>query len=142
MVALLALFFAAFAAATLVPAQSEAVLVALLLEDVHPVGLLLIVATVGNVLGSMVNWVLGRFLVGFSDRPWFPVSHHRLEQASRWYSRYGRWSLLGSWVPVVGDPLTVAAGLMREPFWRFSLIVTLAKGGRYMIVAAGALAWL
>ncbi len=93
------------------------------------------VATAGNVLGSVVNWALGRFLVRFSDRRWFPVSPAMLDRATRWYARWGRWSLLGAWLPVVGDPLTLAAGVMREPLWRFVLIVTLAKGGRYAVLA-------
>lgn len=133
--ALTGLFLAALVAATLIPAQSEAVLVALILSGGHPVWLLLVVATAGNVLGSVMNWALGRFLVRFSDRRWFPVSPAMLDRATRWYARWGRWSLLGAWLPVVGDPLTLAAGVMREPLWRFVLIVTLAKGGRYAVLA-------
>jgi membrane protein YqaA with SNARE-associated domain len=129
------LFLAALAAATLIPAQSEAVLVALILQGVHPVWVLLVVATAGNVLGSVVNWVMGRFLIRFADRRWFPVPRRRLDQATGWYARYGRWSLLGAWLPVVGDPLTLVAGVMREPLWRFLIIVTIAKGGRYLVLA-------
>lgn len=141
MLALSGLFLAAFVAATLLPAQSEAVLVAMLLAGDHPVALLLMVATVGNVLGAAVNWIAGRSFLHFADRRWFPVSRDRLSQASDWYARWGRWSLLGSWLPVIGDPLTVAAGMLREPFWRFALIVTLAKGTRYLALAAATLAW-
>lgn len=133
------LFLAAFAAATLIPAQSEAVLVAMILNAVQPVWLLLVVATVGNVLGSIVNWMLGRFLIRFVDRRWFPVSPRQLDRAVGWYARCGHWSLLGAWLPVVGDPLTLAAGVMREPFWRFALIVTLAKSGRYLVLALATL---
>ena len=61
--------------------------------------------------------------------------------AEGWYRRYGRWSLLGAWLPVVGDPLTVVAGVLREPFWVFLALVTVAKGGRYLVLAAGVLAW-
>jgi membrane protein YqaA with SNARE-associated domain len=96
---------------------------------------LLPVATVGNVLGSSVNWTMGRFLAHYADRRWFPASPHQLDQAAAWYARWGHWSLLGAWLPVVGDPLTLAAGVLREPFWRFVLIVTLAKGGRYLVLA-------
>lgn len=133
--ALTGLFLAAFVAATLIPAQSEAVLVALILSGGHPVWLLLAVATAGNVLGSVVNWALGRYLLRFADRRWFPVSPAALDRATRWYARWGRWSLLGAWLPVVGDPITLAAGVMREPLWRFLLVVTLAKGGRYAVLA-------
>lgn len=135
MLELVGLFSAALVAATLLPAQSEAVLVALLVADAHPVWVLLIVATAGNVLGLVINWALGRFLIHFSDRKWFPVSQRKLDQAGGWYARWGYWSLLASWVPIIGDPLTLAAGVMREPFWRFVLIVTLAKGGRYLVLA-------
>ncbi|MFN4173269.1 MAG: YqaA family protein [Pseudorhodobacter sp.] len=128
------LFIAALVAATLIPAQSEALLVALILKAAHPVWLLMVVATAGNVLGSAINWAMGRYAVGFRDRRWFPVSRPQLDRATRWYERWGRWSLLGAWLPVVGDPITLAAGLMREPFWRFALIVTIAKGGRYLVL--------
>lgn len=135
MLALSGLFLAAFAAATLIPAQSEAVLAALVLAQTHPLWLLLVIATTGNVLGSAVNWLLGRFLMRHSDHRWFPVPADKLDRAADWYRRWGYPSLLLSWVPVIGDPLTLAAGLLREPFWRFALIVTLAKGGRYLILA-------
>lgn len=135
MIGLAGLFLAAFAAATLIPAQSEAVLVALILSASHPVWLLVSVATVGNVLGSVVNWAMGRFLIRFSDRRWFPFSQAQMDKATGWYARWGRWSLLAAWVPVIGDPLTLVAGVLREPLWRFVLIVTLAKGGRYLVLA-------
>gem|GEM_PF-86999 len=127
----LALFMAAFLAATLLPAQSEAVMVGLLLAG-HPWGWLLLVASVGNVLGSLVNWYLGRGLVHYRDRRWFPVKPATLERARGWYARYGRWSLLLSWMPVIGDPLTLAAGVMREPLRVFLPLVAIAKTGRYV----------
>ena len=132
MIALAGLFLAAFLAATLVPAQSEAALVGLLLSGNHSDWVLVATATVGNVLGSVVNWILGRYLTRYSDRRWFPVSKEKLAKASGWYRRWGYWSLLGSWLPILGDPLTLAAGAMKEPLWRFTLIVTLAKAGRYV----------
>lgn len=134
MLALFGLFTAALLAATLIPAQSEAVLVGLVLAGGHPVWLLLAVATAGNVLGSVINWGLGRGLVQFADRRWFPASPRQLERATRWYYRWGHWSLLAAWVPIIGDPLTLVAGVLREPLWRFVLIVTLAKGGRYLVL--------
>lgn len=133
--ALSGLFAAAFIAATVFPMQSEAVLAALLLAGEQPTLLLLLAATTGNVLGSTVNWVLGRFLLRFRDRRWFPVSDRQLERATGWYRRWGRWSLLGSWLPVVGDALTLVAGALREPLPTFLLLVTLAKGGRYVAIA-------
>ena len=131
----LGLFFAAFGAATLLPMQSEAVLVGLLISGHYSLWVLLTIATAGNVLGSGVNWWLGRSVERFKDRRWFPVSPRHLEKARTHYQRWGHWSLLLSWVPIIGDPLTLVAGAMREPFWRFLLIVTVAKGARYAVLA-------
>lgn len=127
-----ALFLAAFAAATLIPAQSEAVLVGMLLAETNPVWLLLLVATTGNVLGSLVNWAIGRFLQDRMPVRWFPISADQLARAQGWYAQRGWWTLFGSWLPIIGDPLVLAAGLMREPLWRVVLVVTLAKAGRYV----------
>lgn len=135
------LFISALGAATLLPLQSESVLVALLLSDAYPLWALLAVASVGNVLGSLLNWLLGRYLEHFRHARWFPVSAARLQQAQQWYGRYGRWSLLLSWLPIIGDPLTLVAGVMRERLWIFLLIVSLAKTTRYAVVAALTLGW-
>jgi len=133
--AYLGLFVAAFAAATLLPAQSEAVLAGLLLSGNFPVAALLLVATLGNVLGSLVNWLLGRSVDRLQHKRWFPATPQQLEKARCSYRRYGRWSLLLSWMPIIGDPLTLIAGMLREPLWSFLLLVTLAKGARYCLVA-------
>lgn len=135
MMTLTAMFFAAFIAATLIPAQSEAVLVGMLLAKSNSVWLLLLAAIAGNVLGSLVNWAIGRFLQGYSGHRWFPVSPCQVARARLWYARWGWWTLFGSWLPIVGDPLVLASGLMREPLWRVMLVVTLAKGGRYLALS-------
>ena len=127
------LFVAALVAATIFPGQSEAALAALFLAGYSP-ALLLVVASAGNILGSVINWVLGRFIERFRDRPWFPVKAGALDRAQGWYQRYGKWSLLLSWAPVIGDPLTVVAGVLREPLPVFLLLVTIAKVGRYIVV--------
>ena len=137
----LGLFISAFAAATILPLQSEALLVGLLLHDRQAVWLLLTVASTGNILGSMLNWLLGRYLVRFQDRRWFPASAEQLHKAEQSYRHYGHWSLLLSWVPIIGDPLTVIAGVLHEPFWRFTLLVSVAKTGRYLLLAGLALGW-
>ncbi len=130
------LFFSAFGAATLLPLQSEAVLTGLLILGKQPVWALVAVATAGNTLGAVVNWFLGRYIERWRRKPWFPVGEHKLARAQRGYHRYGRWSLLLSWMPVIGDPLTVIAGVMRQPLLSFVLIVAIAKLGRYLVVAA------
>jgi membrane protein YqaA with SNARE-associated domain len=134
-----ALFVTAFAAATVLPVQSEAALAALLVAGDQPVAALLAVATLGNTLGAVLNWWLGGRLSEFQNRKWFPVSAESLSRARNWYGSFGRWSLLMSWVPIIGDALTVAAGLMRERLLPFILIVGLAKFTRYVVVAAAVL---
>lgn len=129
------LFLAALAAATIVPMQSEAVLVGLLLAGEQQAWLLVLVASIGNVLGSVVNWGLGRWIHRWRDRPWFPVKPDALARAEGWYRRWGRWSLLLSWAPIIGDPLTVIAGVLREPLWVFLVLVAIAKAGRYIALA-------
>jgi len=129
------LFGVAFIAATVFPLQSEAALIALLLNGQQPVWALIAVASVGNVLGSVVNWVLGRGIERFRDKRWFPASPAALERAQRAYQKWGKWSLLLSWAPFIGDPLTVMAGVLREPLPMFVLLVTMAKVGRYVTLA-------
>lgn len=129
------LFLSALGAATLLPMQSEAVLVGLLLGG-RPVLLLLFVASLGNTLGGLVNWALGRGIERFRHRRWFPVSEAALTRAQGWYSRWGKWSLLLSWMPIIGDPLTLAAGVMRERFVTVLVLVAIAKTGRYAVLAA------
>ena len=129
------LFLAALLAATVLPMQSEALLVGLLLTGDYPVAALLVTASLGNVLGAVLNWLLGRGLERFRDRRWFPVSAARLEQARAWYHCWGRWSLLLSWAPVIGDPLTLVAGVLRENLAVFVILVTIAKVGRYLVIA-------
>lgn len=137
----LGLFLSALGAATLLPLQSETALVALLLSQAYPVWALLALASAGNVLGALLNWLLGRYLEHFRHRRWFPVSAARLHQAQGWYARYGRGSLLLSWLPIVGDPLTLVAGIMGERLWIFLLLVSLAKTARYALLAALTLGW-
>jgi membrane protein YqaA with SNARE-associated domain len=139
--ALFGLFLMALVAGSLLPLPSEAAFVALLVGSSYPVWLLLLVATVGNVLGSVINWFLGRGIERLKGTRWFPASDASVERARAWYHRYGRWSLLLSWVPIVGDPLTIAAGVMKEPLWSFLILVTIAKFTRYAVMAAITLHW-
>jgi membrane protein YqaA with SNARE-associated domain len=140
--AMLGLFMTGVLAGSVVPLPSETALVAMLLRSSYPVWLLLFVSTIGNVIGSVINWAIGRALEKFKHARWFPANEAQLAKAQRWYHRYGRWSLLMSWVPIVGDPLTVIAGVMREPLWFFLLLVTVAKFARYAAITAVTLHWM
>jgi membrane protein YqaA with SNARE-associated domain len=127
----------AFVSATLLPGASELVLAGLVVAGTSPVWLLFLAATFGNVAGSMTNWALGYFLARYRDRRWFPITPAAYDRAAATYARHGVWSLLLSWVPVIGDPLTVVAGLMRAPIWPVLAIVTVAKAARYAVVIVG-----
>jgi membrane protein YqaA with SNARE-associated domain len=130
------LFAVAFLAATVLPAQSEILLAGMVLAEHYPACALVAVASLGNVLGSVVNWMLGPFLACFEGRRWFPVSREGVAKAEVRYRRWGKWSLLLSWAPFIGDPLTVVAGVLREPLPVFLALVVVAKVGRYIAVAA------
>lgn len=133
--AYLSIFIASFLAATIIPAQSEVGLSALILTTRSNIVLLIATAAFGNVLGAVVNWYLGRWISRFSDRKWFPIKPPQLTWATLWYRKYGRWSLLLSWAPFIGDPITIAAGMLREPLLSFFLIVGFAKTARYILIA-------
>lgn len=131
----LALFFTALIAATLFPLSSEALLVTLLYQHYTP-WLLWLVATSGNTLGSCINWYLGKQCLHWQDKKWFPVKPAQLTRAQQQFQRYGLVSLLFAWVPVVGDPLTFFAGVMRIRFWKFLVLVVIGKALRYAFVIA------
>jgi len=133
MIAYLGLFASAFLAATILPFYSEVVLFALLREGGDPV-LLVVIATVGNTLGAVVNWVLGLNLRRFQDKRWFYFSRNQIEKAQAWFERYGFWSLLLAWMPIGGDALTLIAGILRVRFWVFILLVGTGKALRYVSV--------
>lgn len=135
MLELVLLFLASFLAATLVPAQSEALLAGLILAGHHHIYALVTVATIGNVLGSCVNWLLGRYLIQYSNRKWFPVTQEKLASSSRIYQKFGVWTLLLAWVPIIGDPLTLIAGIMHTRFLWFIVLVSIGKLARYMAIA-------
>jgi len=101
---------------------------------VSPEIVLLFVASLGNTLGACVNWGLGRFATGMREKSWFPANAAQLQRAEQWYARWGIWSLLLSWVPFVGDPLTVIAGLLRTSFVVFVIMVAIAKTSRYAVL--------
>ena len=133
MSSLLALFASAFLAATILPFYSEIVLFKLLRDGGDP-ALLVAVATLGNTLGAVVNWGLGRYLLHFRERRWFYFNERQIESAQNWFRRYGFWSLLLAWMPIGGDALTLIAGIMRVRLWLFLLLVGCGKGLRYLSV--------
>lgn len=132
MTAYVSLFVAAFVAATFVPFYSEIAVVGMLAMGENP-ELVLAIATLGNTFGAAVNWLLGRFLLHYQDRAWFPVKGRQLGHAQRWFQRYGVWSLLLAWLPVGGDALTFIAGVMRVPFALFFILTAIGKAARYWV---------
>ena len=133
MEAYLGLFISAFLAATLVPAYSEILFASLVAGGYDPLALWLW-ASSGNTLGSAVNWALGRYLLHFQDRRWFPFKPGNLESAQRWFQKFGVWSLLLAWLPVGGDALTFIAGVMRVRFSIFIALTAIGKSARYAVL--------
>ena len=130
----LSLFFISFLAATILPFSSELTLAGLIATSNYDNLLLLIVASLGNILGSVVNWALGFYSSNLTTKKWFPFKETQIENSSKWFSKFGRWSLLFAWVPVIGDPLTLVAGLFRAKFLEFLILVTIGKVSRYFII--------
>ncbi|MDX1460142.1 MAG: YqaA family protein [Xanthomonadales bacterium] len=134
MSAYLLLFGSAFLAATILPFYSEVVLFAMLREG-GDAAKLVTVATLGNTLGAVVNWLLGLYLLRFQDRRGFYFSRAQVSRAQYWFQRYGFWSLLMAWAPVGGDALTLVAGIMKVRLWLFLVLVGTGKALRYISVA-------
>ena len=131
---LLSLFIISFCASTLLPLGSEWLLVALLLQGSNPVATVGI-ATLGNSLGSGTN-----YLIGFYGGDWLTakvlrINLHQQQRAKSWFNRYGSWSLLLAWLPMVGDPLCLVSGMLKTPLLRFAVLVTTGKGLRYTFLA-------
>ncbi|WP_333873281.1 YqaA family protein [Methylobacter sp.] len=133
MTAYLGLFGVSFLAATLIPFYSEVALVGLLAAGYDP-WLLWLFASAGNTLGAVVNWVLGRYLLYFEHRRWFPFPSSKLHRYQRWYQHFGVWSLLLAWLPVGGDALTFIAGIMRVHLGIFLILVGFGKSLRYAVI--------
>ncbi|MDC0436697.1 DedA family protein [Candidatus Pelagibacter sp.] len=130
----LSLFAISFLAATILPFSSELTLAGLITTSNYDNLLLLIVASFGNILGSVVNWALGFYSRNLTTKKWFPFKDKQIKNSSKWFSKFGKWTLLFAWVPVIGDPLTLAAGLFRVKFAEFLILVTIGKISRYIII--------
>ncbi len=127
------MFCSAFLAATILPFSSEVTLTAFLVQRESAFWLWSF-ATLGNTLGAVVNWVLGRYLLRYSDRKWFFFKPDSLQRSQRLFKKYGIWSLLFSWLPVVGDALTFIAGLMKVPVVVLIFLCGIGKGLRYLAI--------
>ena len=130
----LSLFSISFLAATILPLSSELMLAGLIATSNYDSLLLLIVASFGNVLGSVVNWILGFYSRNLTTKKWFPFKDRQIESSSKWFNKFGKWSLLFTWVPIIGDPLTLAAGLFRIKFIEFLILVIIGKVSRYVVI--------
>ena len=128
------LFISSFLSSTLLPGHSELTLTAFILMKKYPVINLIFFASTGNILGSLINWCMGYYLTKLKDKKWFPLNKLQLTRASKWFLKYGKWSLFFCWVPIIGDPLTIVAGIFRFPIHIFILIVSFAKTMRYLII--------
>ena len=130
----LSLFTISFLAATILPLSSEFMLAGLIATSNYDNLLLLIVASFGNVLGSIINWILGFYSRNLTIKKWVPFKGKQIENSSRWFNKFGKWSLLFAWVPIIGDPLTLVAGLLRVKFIEFLILVTIGKVSRYFLI--------
>ena len=77
---------------------------------------------------------MGKYLVHFENRSWFPFKANKLHRVQRWYQKFGVWSLLLSWAPIGGDALTFIAGMMRVKLWQLVVLCAIGKGARYAVV--------
>lgn len=128
------LFLWSLLAATIIPLSSEAALAAARTAELAPTLSLFLVATAGNVGGALINWGLGAYCLRFKQRRWFPISPVQMQKAANRFARWGGIILLFSWIPLIGDPLTFAAGALRYPLARFLIAVTIGKAARYAFV--------
>jgi membrane protein YqaA with SNARE-associated domain len=130
----ISLFLISFLAATILPFSSEVTLATLIASSNYNNLSLLIFASLGNILGSVVNWVLGFYSRNLATKRWFPFKDKQIKKSSSWFNRFGKWSLLFTWIPIIGDPLTLAAGLLRVKFIEFLILVTIGKVSRYIVI--------
>lgn len=130
----MSLFALSFFVATVIPFGSEVYLASLIALNKYNIYLLLISASIGNILGSVFNWFCGYYSNYFIQKKWFPIKQQKINKASLLFSKYGKWSLLLSWVPFIGDPITFIAGTLRYSFLPFLFLVSIGKAGRYIVV--------
>ena len=129
------IFLVSFFSATILPGHSELTLTALISLKKYSLFLLIFFASLGNIFGSLINWYLGFRLEKFQNKKWFPLTKSQMNNASSLFMKYGKWSLLLSWLPFIGDPLTLVAGVLRMPLFSFIVIVSIAKTSRYIFIS-------
>ena len=128
------LFVVSFMVATIIPFGSEIYFASLLAMDNNNSLLLLIAASTGNILGSAFNWICGYYAAYFIQKKWFPINQNQIDKATKFFSKYGKWSLLLAWGPFIGDPLTFVAGTLRYSIIPFVVLVSIGKVGRYIVI--------
>ena len=131
----LSLFTISFLAATILPFSSELMLASMLSMENNNRILLIIISSLGNILGSVFNWVLGFYFMKLQNKKWFPFNKKQISKSSLWFEKYGKWSLLFAWVPIIGDPLTFVAGTMKIKFFIFLILVGIGKISRYLFIS-------
>ena len=130
----LSLFTVSFLVATIIPFGSEMYFATLLAMGNYNSLLLLIAAAIGNILGSVFNWICGYYAAYLLKKKWFPINQNQVDKATNFFLKYGKWSLLFAWVPFVGDPLTFVADTLRYSFYSFLLLVSIGKIARYLVI--------
>lgn len=129
-----ALFVVSLLASSILPLGSEWLLVAMIIQG-HAFLPVVLIASLGNYLGACTTYMIGRWGAVFLTTRLLHLDDKQLSRAQALYNRYGIWSLLFSWLPVVGDPLCLLAGTFRLHFLPFSLLVASGKMARYSLVA-------
>lgn len=130
----MSLFLLSFFVATIIPFGSEVFLASLITQNQYNIFLLIFFASLGNILGSVFNWFCGYYSQYFIKKKWFPIKQKKIDKASLFFSKYGKWSLLLGWFPFIGDPITFVAGTLRYSFLPFLALVSIGKIGRYVVV--------
>jgi len=133
----ISIFFLSFLAATIIPFSSEIGLLSYIAPGQFNNELLLIFASSGNILGSCVNYILGIYIIKFKTKSWFPFKDNQIIKATNWFNKFGIYSLFFAFLPIVGDPLTLIAGMLRVSFIKFIILVSLGKILRYILIYYG-----
>ncbi|MGO2232652.1 DedA family protein [Marinomonas sp. UCMA 3892] len=131
------IFLVSFLSATILPLGSEGLLLYYANDATLSVFYLWIWASLGNTLGGLTNWFLGLYLVRFEHKKWFPMKASTRQKAELFFNKYGIWSLLFTWLPVVGDGIALVSGVLRTPIWYFLPLVLIGKAARYALILWG-----